>query len=369
MKAFRTAMVVALLIGGCLVGAGRAAFADTGYLSLVGDNPYNGSCPATLKFAGHIDGTPGSSVTYYFARFFGGHATDSAPVTATIPAGGSLAILSLLTLDSTQQGFQSYALLISAPAGSDVDTHGKVYFTLNCVLLPMNTPTPMSTPTPMNTPTSMDVPKLNAGPPTVIGLHAILAFFHDKTGPNQQCPPGQLAPPGYPIEDFGDAVGVGYIHFARGAPGDPCLAHLDSIYRIMLWGNVPPLRGVSSAVVTAISAGVDTNAAGTCKLGTLSGINGAFNTGNVWEASHFSQSDSLRSTTSDPGQTQVNYQIYPISGMPFGLDATFNAMMARQYATGFQIQLMLKGPNENIDSDSLRCVLKYTNFNLNIMAG
>jgi hypothetical protein len=350
MKAFRNVMVIALFIGGCLVGAGRAALADTGYLSLVGDNPYNGSCPATFKFTGHIDGTPGSSVTYYFAHFSGGHATDSAPVTATIPAGGSLAILSLLTLDSTQQGFQSYGLQISAPPGSDADTHGKVYFTLNCVLPPMN------------------VPQLSADT-TVIALHAILAYFHDKTGPNSQCSPGQLAPPGYPIEDFGNAVAVGYIHFQRGANGDPCLAHLDSIYRIMLWGNVPALRGVSSVVLTATSVGVDTNATGTCKLGTLSGVNGRFNTGYVWEASRFSQSDSSRWTTSDPAQTHVNYQIYPISGMPLGLDATFNAMMARQYATGFQIELMLKGPNENLDTDSLRCVLKYTNFNLNIIAG
>jgi hypothetical protein len=107
MKAFRNALVIALLIVGCLIGAGRAALADTGYLSLVGDNPYSGSCPATLKFVGHIDGTPGSSVTYYFAHFSGGRSIGSAPVTATIPASGSLAILSLLTLDSTQQGFQS----------------------------------------------------------------------------------------------------------------------------------------------------------------------------------------------------------------------------------------------------------------------
>lgn len=110
-----------------------ARAADTSYLSLVGPNPYTGPCPVTLTFNGSIAGPGNSSVTYLWARFVNGKSTDSAPITTTIPANGTLTLVpQQLAVDTTTAGFQSYSLVITSPSGSDSDTHGKVYFTVTC---------------------------------------------------------------------------------------------------------------------------------------------------------------------------------------------------------------------------------------------
>jgi hypothetical protein len=345
-------LVIAMSVGVLLVAAVRPAVADTAYLALAGANPYNGPCPATLNFNGHIDGAAGSSVTYTLAHFVAGHWIYSAATTAAIPAGGSLPVNPSLMLDATQQGFQSYEISISAPAGSDSATHGKVYFTVNCVAL------------------QVIVPPRALRPVTLIPLHAGMAYFQDHTGFNPFCIPWPLPHPGLTRTDFGGSVAVGYTHYQHGGPnGDPCGVHDDHIYRIMLDGDVPPISGhLGSVVVTATRTAIDTNAVTQCKLGSMSFVRGAFNVGDVHDASNFSQATGLSWFTSGPDTNAVDFQIYPSNEGSF-LDAPLNAALAQQVASGFHIQLMLVGPNEHIDRDNLRCLLQYTNFALNIIAG
>jgi len=119
-----------VLVGGRL----PAAAADTSYLTLQGNNPYNGSCPVTLTFTGSIVGPARTGVTYLFSHFVNGQAIDSPPVATVIPGTGTLNIApAQLTVDAAHAGLQSYQLLITSPAGSDSTSHGKVFFTVNCV--------------------------------------------------------------------------------------------------------------------------------------------------------------------------------------------------------------------------------------------
>lgn len=346
-----TGLVVAMSLGVVLIATAHPAAADTGYLTLSGSNPVNVPCPATVNFTGHIDGTAGSSVTYNFAYFNAGHWTYGPAITASIPASGSLPLTSSLNLNSTQQGLQSYEIHISAPAGSDTATHGKVFFTLNCVVLQVVVP-----------PAPLRLIRL-------IPLQASMAYFLDRTGFNPLCIPWPLPHAGLVRTDFGGAVAVGYTHYQRGGPnGDPCGVHNDVVYRIMLQGDVPPISGhLGTVVLTATHTNTDTNAGAACQLGSLGTIRGAFNTGDVHDPSNFSQAAGVSWFTASSDPNAIDFQMYPSTGT--FLDAALNAAMASQFAAGFHIQLMLKGPNENIDRDNLRCLLEYTNFALNITAG
>ena len=352
MQALRNVVVTLLL--GCAISMGlcRPAAADTGYLALVGSNPANAPCPATVNFTGHIDGPPGSAVTFNFAHFVAGMWTYTRPGTAWIPSSGSLSIATSLALDSAHQGVQSNEIRISSPAGSDTATHGRVSFTFNCAQLQAFVPSPQA-----------------ARLVTLIPLRASLAYFNDHTGFNPLCIPWPLPHRQVVQTDFGGAVAAGFTHYQHGGPnGDPCGFHSDNIYRIMLDGNVPPVHGhLSTVVLTAAGAGVDSNV-GNCKLDVLSGVGGSFNTGDVHDASGFSRPSLLSWVTSGPDPARVNFQIYPIAGVGYA-ESTLNAALGAQYAAGYHIELMLKGPNESITGDNLRCLLKYTNFNLNVIAG
>lgn len=122
-----------------------AAAADTSYLTLQGPNTVVAPCPITLTFNGSITGPGNSSVTYLWARFVNGKPQDSASISTTIPGNGTLTLMPppQLTIDATTQGFQSYSLFITSPAGSDSTTHGKVFFTATC-----GTPPPTPSPSP-----------------------------------------------------------------------------------------------------------------------------------------------------------------------------------------------------------------------------
>src|SRR5215472_10550724 len=255
--------------------AAMPANAATSTLALVNSNPYNGPCPVTLTFNGSISGPPGSSVTYVWARYVHS-AVDSAPVSATIPASGTLTLPPQpLAVDAASAGFQSYGLVITAPAGSDSSTHGKVYFTVNCEQLVAVTPAPSALRLVQRIP-----------------LQSNFAYFQDVTGFNPLCIPWPLPHRAIPRTDFGGAVPAGYMHYQYGGPnGDPCGVHNDQIYRVMLSGDVPPITGhLGSVVLTATHNGTEEVArTADCKLGPLNFIRGSFNTGDVHGPSGFSQ--------------------------------------------------------------------------------
>ena len=56
------------------------------------NSPYNGICPATMKFAGTITGAPNATVKYVFNRTIHGVATTSPPVTAALDRNGQLKV-------------------------------------------------------------------------------------------------------------------------------------------------------------------------------------------------------------------------------------------------------------------------------------
>src|SRR5262249_47661175 len=131
---WRLALASAFAVAILAAARAPAAAADTSYLTLAGPNPYTGPCPATLTFNGSITGLGNSSVTYIWARFVNGQPIDSQPVTTTIPANGTLVLApqQLVVDQSAGPGLQSYNLFITAPAGSDSGSHGKVYFSVKC---------------------------------------------------------------------------------------------------------------------------------------------------------------------------------------------------------------------------------------------
>ncbi len=346
MKLPARSLVAALSLGVLLVLSRQPAAAATAYLTLSGPNPFNGTCPATLNFTGHIDGPASSSVTYNFAWFTNGAWFRPAAVTATIPAGGSLPLTGAVTADTAHQGLQSYEVDISAPAGSDSATHGKVFYTVHCSTL-VAVPT---TPLPLR-------------PVIVLPVSASIAYFRDATGANFIC--GRLTHYGTIPTDFGGAVAVGYTHSQTGGPnGDPCGVHDDVIYRIMLASGFSAIHGrLSSVVLTATHTGTDANTA--CKLDALTRVSGAFREGDVHDASGFSTATGVSWYSSNP--TSVHYQIYPTTD-PIAGPAT-NALLQALFGGGGTLQLMLRGPNEHIDRDNLRCLLKFTTFKLNVIAG
>jgi len=334
--------------------AAAPASAATSTLALVNANPYNGPCPVTLTFNGSISGPPGSSVTYLWARY-AHSAVDSAPTTVTIPASGALTLPpQQLTVDAASAGFQSYELTITAPAGSDSDTHGKVYFTVNCGALVAVTPAPTA-----------------LRPIIRIPLQASFAYFQDVTGFNPLCIPWPLPHHAIPRLDFGGAAPAGFMHYQYGGPnGDPCGVHNDQIYRVMLSGDVPPIAGhLGSVVLTATRTGTEeVSPTAACHVGPLSFVRGSFNTGDVHGPSGFSQAVGVSWYTSASNRQDAYFQMYPINGGSI-VDTAVSQTLPSQFASGFHLQMTLQGPDESIARDNYKCILKYTNFALNIIAG
>lgn len=125
--------VIAVLCVGLFVGvscrAASAAVAATWAITgpQIG-NTFTGPCPVNIQFAGTITAPAGTPVTYIFSHFVNGASVVSAPIKATIPAGGSLAIGETLPIDQAHSGFQSNEVDVQKPSAAQ----GKVFFTVTC---------------------------------------------------------------------------------------------------------------------------------------------------------------------------------------------------------------------------------------------
>lgn len=114
-----------------LLNARPASAAVNATFAITSPNPDTEFCPTNVNFSGSITGPAGTNVTYIFARFVNGAPIDSAPVIATIPSNGTLAISETLNIDKPHSGFQSNSLIVTAPNSAQ----GKVYFTVNCLII------------------------------------------------------------------------------------------------------------------------------------------------------------------------------------------------------------------------------------------
>lgn len=380
MMRFMRALAACFVLAIALVALREPAAAATAYLTLAEPNPYVGPCPVSLHFSGHIDGTPGTNVTFHFGNFVAGAWTYTSPVSAVIPAGGSLAIDSTLSVNSAHAGFQSYGALITSPVGSDSDTHGKIYFTVTCA-----TPGPMatSTPTPTPGPTASALPlaipvtpaPLTLLPVVALPYRADSAYLTDITPPVDQffCFGGSSNHDGIlttlntiaPRNDV-DPHPVGYWHYQELGPnGDPCGWHADGVFRIMLRGGTQPMPGhLRGVTLVATLVGTRTNAP-SCKLGALKLVT-SYAVGHIPSWSSFATTAGPQWSSGSPDQ--VNYQIYP-SAQPGPAGVLSDATIAKVFRDGGALNFMIQGTNENIDRDNLYCLLTYTDFKLLVTPG
>jgi hypothetical protein len=79
------------------------------------NSPYNGLCPATLKFAGTISGRPNATVKYVFNRTIHGVATTSPPVTTALDRNGQLDVTDSFSVTGAQNGMDELQIF---PAGA-----------------------------------------------------------------------------------------------------------------------------------------------------------------------------------------------------------------------------------------------------------
>jgi len=80
------------------------------------NSPYNGLCPATLKFAGTITGPPNQPVTYVFNRTIKGVTATGRPNTTTLDGSGHLSVADSFAIDVSQAGAGTDELEV-LPAG------------------------------------------------------------------------------------------------------------------------------------------------------------------------------------------------------------------------------------------------------------
>jgi len=91
------------------------------------NSPFNGACPATLRFAGTISGPANQPVTYVFNRTIKGIVVTSRPNKAAFDGSGHLSVVDSFQVDSSQAGSGQDELEV-LPAG----VKAAVPFSVSC---------------------------------------------------------------------------------------------------------------------------------------------------------------------------------------------------------------------------------------------
>ncbi|MBV8223190.1 MAG: hypothetical protein JO293_07490, partial [Candidatus Eremiobacteraeota bacterium] len=142
----RSTFLVLGILSGVVALTKPADAAVSTTFSMVGPNPLTASCPVTVNFTGTITGPPNTNVTYFFSHFQTGGPVISAPISATIPANGTLPITESVVVDTAHAGLQSNEIDVTSPNAAQ----GKVFFTVDCSPVTVATPTPKPHYIPLN---------------------------------------------------------------------------------------------------------------------------------------------------------------------------------------------------------------------------
>ena len=94
---------------------------------LAQNSPFNGACPATLRFTGTISGPANQAVTYVFNRTIKGIVVTGRPNTAAFDGSGHLSVVDSFQVDASQAGSGQDELEV-LPAG----VKAAASFTVSC---------------------------------------------------------------------------------------------------------------------------------------------------------------------------------------------------------------------------------------------